>query len=378
MANNGRPEPEQSSEEEEEASSEENEDQEDSESEQNQLKNTSSKKPLSSLKKPVIAQTSTPKPQSSSEDDSGSESDSESDPPPTNPRIKPLASKPMEEDPPKATRKPRSKPGPAKSPAKRPAPSENNSNQESKRARKKAVDSDVVVQEDSTKKTGDDTKKQLFQRLWSEEDEIVILKGMIEYTAKNGSDPLADMNAFYDFIKKSLHIDVSKTQLSEKVRRLKKKYENNASKSKMGEDRTFSKAHEQKAYELSKKIWFGGANSVGVDSPKVNGKTRKNQSQRAIAASPKVDSGKEETKMQVEPSAGVLRSIGFNSSIGQSSLEGGILKDGFHLISGPKKLELEEKWKKLAVEEVELFLKRTQLICEQTKVVLEAIKSSDH
>ncbi|CAL5394832.1 unnamed protein product [Camellia sinensis] len=33
------------------------------------------------------------------------------------------------------------------------------------------------VQEESAKKTGDDTKKQLFQRLWSEGDEIVILKG---------------------------------------------------------------------------------------------------------------------------------------------------------------------------------------------------------
>ncbi|CAL5369693.1 unnamed protein product [Camellia sinensis] len=113
------------------------------------------------------------------------------------------------------------------------------------------------------------------------------------------------MNVFYDFIKKSLHIDISKTQLSGKVRRLKKKYENNASKSKMGEDRTFSKAHKQKAYELSTKIRFDGANSVGVDSAKVNGKARKNQSQRVIAASPKVDSGKEETKMQVELSVEV-------------------------------------------------------------------------
>ncbi|GMP61113.1 hypothetical protein CsSME_00023708 [Camellia sinensis var. sinensis] len=95
------------------------------------------------------------------------------------------------------------------------------------------------------------------------------------------------MNAFNDFIKKSLHIDVNKTQLFEKVRRLKKKYENNASKSKMGEDRTFLKACEQKTYELSKKIWFGGANSVGVDSAKVSGKARKNHSQRAIVASPR-------------------------------------------------------------------------------------------
>ncbi|KAI8012880.1 putative transcription factor [Camellia lanceoleosa] len=95
------------------------------------------------------------------------------------------------------------------------------------------------------------------------------------------------MNVFYDFIKKSLHIDVSKTQLFEKVRRLKKKYENNASKSKMGKDRIFLKAHEQKTYQLSKKIWFGGVNSVGVDSAKANGKTKKNQSQRAITASPR-------------------------------------------------------------------------------------------
>ncbi|GMP33496.1 hypothetical protein CsSME_00006791 [Camellia sinensis var. sinensis] len=83
------------------------------------------------------------------------------------------------------------------------------------------------------------------------------------------------MNAYYDFIKKSLHIDVSKTQLFEKVRRLKKKYENNVSKSKMGEDRTFRRLMSKKTYELLKKIWFGGANSVGVDSAKVNGKARK-------------------------------------------------------------------------------------------------------
>ncbi|KAI8019887.1 putative pectate lyase P59 [Camellia lanceoleosa] len=111
------------------------------------------------------------------------------------------------------------------------------------------------------------------------EDLIDAIEGSTTITISNSH--------FTDYNEKSLHVDVSKTQLFEKVRRLKKKYENNASKSKMGEDRTFSKAHEQKTYELLKKIWFGGANSVGVDSAKVNGKTRKNQSQRAIVASPR-------------------------------------------------------------------------------------------
>ncbi|MBA0600326.1 hypothetical protein Gorai_006515 [Gossypium raimondii] len=84
-----------------------------------------------------------------------------------------------------------------------------------------------VVEE--VKRTGEDAKKLLFQRLFSEDDEIALLKGMLDYSAKTGADPHTDMNGFYDFVKKSIHTN--------------------------GEDPTFSKAHEQKAFELSKKIW---------------------------------------------------------------------------------------------------------------------------
>ncbi|XP_028101721.1 probable transcription factor At1g11510 [Camellia sinensis] len=188
-----------------------------------------------SSKKLVIAQTSTPNPQSSFKDDSSSKSDTS----PTNPRIKPLASKPMGEDPPKVTNKPRSKLGSAKFPMKRLAASENNSNQESKMAKKKVVDSDIVIQKDSAKKTGDDTKKQLFQSLWNEEDEIVILKGTIEYTVKKG---LIHSQISMLFIISSIYrctLMLARPNCLKKVRRLNKKYENNASKSKMGKDRTF-------------------------------------------------------------------------------------------------------------------------------------------
>uniref|UniRef100_A0A9I9EEW8 Glabrous enhancer-binding protein-like DBD domain-containing protein n=1 Tax=Cucumis melo TaxID=3656 RepID=A0A9I9EEW8_CUCME len=51
---------------------------------------------------------------------------------------------------------------------------------------------------------------------------------MIDHSAKKGSDPSLDMNAFHDFIKKSLHVDVTKAQLMYKIRRLKKKSRNNA------------------------------------------------------------------------------------------------------------------------------------------------------
>ncbi|KAA8515448.1 hypothetical protein F0562_018941 [Nyssa sinensis] len=356
--------------EEEEGSSEENEEQEESESEEEEDKTSpptppKDKKP-SALKKPEITQTSA-RTQSSSYEDSDSESDSASDSHllrsrRSNPNIKPIASKPMEE-PPIATKKARSKPSSASATpvkpstsAKRPIDSDNNRDvEESKRAKKKALDAeDIVIEEDAAKKTGDDTKKQLFQRLWSEDDEIAVLVGMIEYTGKKGADPVADMNAFHDFIKNKLHIDVSKTQLSDKVRRLKKKYENNASKGKKGGERTLSKPHEQQAYELSKKIWGGEANVVGVDSTKVNGKEKKNQNQRSKgAASPKVDKpsgldgSKVVSKLEVEQNATLPWLVWRNRSIGDSSLEEEIIRDGLELIEGTKRPELEEKWKQL-------------------------------
>ncbi|XVF01810.1 hypothetical protein REPUB_Repub04eG0121400 [Reevesia pubescens] len=92
-------------------------------------------------------------------------------------------------------------------------------------------------------------------RLWSEADEIAILKGMIEYKSKKGSDPYADSSGFHDFIKKSIQADVSQYQLKEKIRRLKKKYTTNAEKGLNGNDPVFSKPHDQKSFELSKKIW---------------------------------------------------------------------------------------------------------------------------
>ncbi|GFS29456.1 hypothetical protein Acr_00g0006790 [Actinidia rufa] len=287
--------------------------------------------------------TSTPATQTPSVPTKPGESGSESDSPGLT--IKPISSKPME-DPSKATtKKPRSKSSSAV------VEKENKVNHDSKRAKKKAVDSDKVVEETAAS----DSKKQLFQRLWSEDDEIEILKGVMEYRTKKGVDPVTDMDDFHDFIKKSLHVAVTRTQLYHKFRRLKKKYENNAGKGKNGVDRSFSNPHEQKAYELSKKVWGGEDNGIGGDSVKVNGKTKKNKSQNQnqnqnqreiVVALPMIDRAKEGAKTEVAKSAGVSRSIGVK--------------------------------RKLWEEEMELYLKRVDLIREQTKLVLEAMKSSGH
>lgn len=381
-----------------ESGSEEEEDELESEQKQQQPKTSiltpnhaSDQKAPSKKPDPVASNNS--KPQSSG---SGSESDSDetgSDSEPENnrrtagaadPNVKPIASKPMEETPP--AKKPRSKSNttPTRLPAKRPSESEA---KDSKRAKKKGLERDEedepgTAAEDETKKTGEDSKTKMFQRLWSEDDEIVILKGIVDYTAKTGKDPSADMNAFHDFIKKSLHVNVSRSQLVDKVRRLKKKYENNAGK---GKKFNPTKPHDQKAFDLSKKIWGDEKPGGGAEQPKSNGKAKSSQKGNSkslallkaeLLSSPEASKGVE--KMDIDRNTGVSEMISFDKNFGLVGLPEHVLKQGFDLIAESKRAELEEKWKKLHLAELELYAKRTQLISDQAKLILDAYKSSDH
>ncbi|KAK2644261.1 hypothetical protein Ddye_019456 [Dipteronia dyeriana] len=362
----------------EESSSEEEEDDEET-PEATQLSSPPPKQ--GTAKKPEAEGSATPQSKSSSSDDeSGSDSESESEPDQT---PKPIATKPMEETP-KAT-KPRSKPA-----SKRPSETDA-AQKESKRAKNKGTEADCDDEEPlESKKPGEDTKKQLFQRLWSEDDEIAVLKGMIEFSTKKGVDPNQDMNAFHDFIKKSLHVDVSRTQLVDKIRRLRKKYENNLERGiKKGEVRTFSKPHEQKAYDLSKKVW-GSEGGVVETASKSNGKARKTQNQRGSSkqlAASKVESvngPKDVEKMDVDNDKELslktpvdVEKFLFDSSLGVAGFEDYVVKNGLAVIRGSKKTELEQRWKKLHIAQLELYVERIDLVKEQALLVLGSLKSSD-
>ncbi|KAJ0020542.1 hypothetical protein Pint_30889 [Pistacia integerrima] len=318
-----------------------------SDDEQTEEPTKPSSPPPQQTQKPTHSVTSAPQSKSSSsEEDSESESDTDSESTP-----KPIATEPMKQTPKATTAKPR-----AKAPAKRPSEAEE-SLKDSKRANKKETSADQ--DDDDQKKPGEDMKKQLFQRVWSEEDEIAVLKGLIDFTTKKGMDPYQDTNAFHDFIKKSLHVEFTRIQVMEKIRRLKKKYENNLGRK--GEDTTFSKLHEQQAYDLSRKLWGNGSTSGVLESAaKSNGKAKKNQNQKG-------SSDKEREKMDID-----------NDKKGSLLLEEFVINQGLDMIGGDKKRELEERWKKLQIAQLQLFVERTDLIKEQTELVLEVMKSSNH
>lgn len=104
------------------------------------------------------------------------------------------------------------------------------------------------------KKPLDDSRR-LFQRLWTDEDEIELLQGFLDYTSQRGSSHHSDTALFYDQIKSKLQLDFNKNQLVEKLRRLKKKYRNVLRKMSSGKEFSFKSPHDQATFEISRKIW---------------------------------------------------------------------------------------------------------------------------
>ncbi|CAH9073503.1 unnamed protein product [Cuscuta epithymum] len=132
-----------------------------------------------------------------------------------------------------------------------------------------AATSLTVYEEKKPPAAFDDSRK-LFQRLWTDEDEIELLQGFLEYTTHRGainSSHHHDTTAFYDQIKNKLQLEFNKNQLVEKLRRLKKKYRNIVSKISAGKDFVFKSAHDQATFEISNKIWSNGGSAVRGGGP---------------------------------------------------------------------------------------------------------------
>ncbi|XP_057949983.1 probable transcription factor At1g61730 [Malania oleifera] len=211
----------------------------------------------------------------------------------------------------------------------------------------------VVNDDDAEGKVGNesspaDSKKVPFLRIWSDEDEIAVLEGMLGYKTQKGVLPSSNMNSFLIFIKKSLRLHVSKNQLSDKVRRLRKKYRNNAGKRKSG-----STPHEKISFELSKKIWGDeGARDI---TPVVKVERQPHGNRH-----PSCFPGSSSTAWKALNERGIGEDL---------------IKLAIHSIGAAKVAELQEKWKRFDIDEIEMLLKRLDLIKEKAEEILEIMRS---
>ncbi|KAJ1283085.1 hypothetical protein BS78_03G101500 [Paspalum vaginatum] len=101
--------------------------------------------------------------------------------------------------------------------------------------------------------------RRLFQRLWTDEEELLILRGFLDFTARRGTTFAShqyDTGPFYEDIRRRLSFDFTKSQLIEKLRRLKKKYRVCAARvAAQGAAFAFRSAHEGAIYDVARHIW---------------------------------------------------------------------------------------------------------------------------
>lgn len=211
-------------------------------------------------------------------------------------------------------------------------------------------------------------------RLWSNDDEIALLNGMVDFRNVKGLDPNADMGAFYDFVKGKLQVDFSRDQLRTKISRMKKRFLNALKKGGNGLDPVFSKPHEDMVFELSKKIW-GGA--VGNSEGSKNGDNAK----KGILKAEKIGVDEKEI-VKKEKDVGeqdfwskyrFLNESFHNMegnfpSLAMSETGMSLVKERLSLIGNAKAKELNDKWKQLIMAETELNYKMLALMTEQVKM----------
>ncbi|KAG1327073.1 mediator-associated protein 1-like [Cocos nucifera] len=306
---------------------------------------------------------------------SGSDSDEESsdeEPAPVrrpsrgaDPSIKPISSKPMDEAP--QPKKPAAASLSPKKKAKTSEPSEND---------------------------GGGQKRPLFQRLWSPDDEIAVLSGLVEYRSKKGNLPSShEMDQLHNLIRGSLQVEVSNNQLNDKIRRLKKKFETNVGRGRNGADPTFSKPQERTVFELSKKIWGAkkivsedpGASSgeededEESDSEMAGQQNVKDENAAFPAASLKLHDGVSPALPLANGSA-KLRYPFLSGAVTKMANEckcGTAMKRALENLEDPKARAMEEKVKKLKMGEMKLHVRRMDLMKETVKHIFEALAKSD-
>ncbi|KAK1314263.1 hypothetical protein QJS10_CPA06g02063 [Acorus calamus] len=93
-----------------------------------------------------------------------------------------------------------------------------------------------------------------FHRIWSESDETRFLRGLLSASAEGLAIP-RDLNLFYDHFLSTMTRPYSKSQLSEKLRRLRKKFHIVSSRLSRGLDFSLLSSHDRDLFELSKRLW---------------------------------------------------------------------------------------------------------------------------
>lgn len=262
---------------------------------------------------------------------------------------------------------------------------------------KKENGSNVVIEKN-------DKGKRPSQRIWGLDDELKIVKGMLEYKEKFGVDFNSNLDSFYRFIKDLLNAVVDKNQLVNKIRKLREKYRDIAAKEANGEGIVL-KNHEEELHEVSKKVWgekgVGRSkqkskkdSSVSTDTLILTSKSTKennvvSDAPMLVEDNTDANGGSLNPSSQMRKSAKkqkVVQMAEFHEADSETKdfvtipmpglVHNSFYEKGRELVEKAKLDAMDEKWTKYQMEAAELYLKKIDLMKEQTKLFLDALKSN--
>ncbi|CAA0821041.1 DNA-binding storekeeper protein-related transcriptional regulator [Striga hermonthica] len=119
---------------------------------------------------------------------------------------------------------------------------------------------------------GDRSPPFKFHRIWTEPDEIRFLQGLLDCSSQSMAFP-RDLGNFYARFSNTMSQPYTKSQLSEKLRRLRKKFRVTSARLSKGLGRSQLSTHDRALYDLSKQLWhtdyaatspFCGARNVSL------------------------------------------------------------------------------------------------------------------
>lgn len=250
-------------------------------------------------------------------------------------------------------------------------------------------------------------------RVWSPEDEITILRALIEYRAKKGRLPasIQDTRKVHSQISGQLAANASTTQLSDKVRRLKHKYKLLVARAKNGRDPDLPTDHDRDVYELSKKVWgFRNGGEVGGSRAyKDTGAAKSDEEQEIEESDEDMENGWEHQKrMSQKPNAfryengngNAIATVGrasHGNDSGRDDTElkqmypylweaveelskehpsGPIFRKAFGILEKSKARVMEEKLRKFRMSEIRQQLHRMDLMKVTVGMVLDALEGA--
>lgn len=96
--------------------------------------------------------------------------------------------------------------------------------------------------------TADQERKKKAQRIWTLEDEVILLRALYDYQVKNGKlPPSKDHATFLSTISASISFGITVKQLRNKMRTVRFNYHQNKKK---GSDVKFSTPHDKAVFDI--------------------------------------------------------------------------------------------------------------------------------